>query len=451
MARTTEHKEGKATVRLIYRTHKTLADGSHPFWLRITKDRKTTYVATGISLLPKYWNDKYTSYKEAIRKNYPEPYRNDLIKKLLEWEQKYSNAAETLSGNDQIHDAKDVAAKAIEGRKQTRSVTLLEYTNGLCESMKRAGQNGNADIYKELHRLLTRFIVDEYGVKDMSFDKVTVKFCNALETYLRERSNADNTIHQRFRVLRAVMNKAIAEDASKPESYPFARNAAEKHKFQLGKFSTKTRKRAISRDDVRRIEAYQVSTEPTGLYASLRKTNEHLQLAKDVFLFSFYVGGINFIDLAALKWGDISTDTAGNYRVSYVRQKTGGRFNIRLSGPTLAIINMYRPFTENGSDSYVFPILNNARHTTASQIKNRCHKVLGEVNTDLKTIGAAVGITTPLTTYVARHSFATALKRSGIATAVISEALGHTTESVTQTYLTSFASETVDSAYDALL
>ncbi|WP_461112986.1 Arm DNA-binding domain-containing protein [Spirosoma jeollabukense] len=79
MGRTTESKEGKATVKVIYRNVKTLADGSHPFWLRITKSRKTTYVATGFSLHPKYWNDNYSSYRDAIRKSYPEPYRNDLI------------------------------------------------------------------------------------------------------------------------------------------------------------------------------------------------------------------------------------------------------------------------------------------------------------------------------------------------------------------------------------
>ncbi|WP_245878024.1 site-specific integrase [Spirosoma fluviale] len=452
MERTTKHKEGKATVKIVYYKHKTLSDGSHPFVVRITKDRKNRWVSTGKSLQPKFWNDKYDSYETAIRRSYLEPFREELITELAKWEKKFKKSAEELVAADEVgHTSKDVAAQVAQQRAKVRRVPLLEYIEEQHTAMKRAGQNGNADIYKELQRLLSRFIDEEYGVKDLSFDKVTVKFCNALETHLRERGNADNTMHQRFRVLRAVLNKAIAEEVTKPDTYPFARNAAEKHKFQLGKFSTKTSKRAISRDDVRKVEAYQVPTVQPGLYASLRKSTEHLQLAKDVFLFSFYVGGINFIDLAALRWRDIAKDADGKYRVNYVRQKTGGRFSIRLAPPSLSIINYYRPFTENGPDSYVFPILKKGQHITASQIKNRCHKVLGEVNTDLKTIASAVGITIPLTTYVARHSFASALKRGGIATAVISEAMGHTTESVTQTYLSSFSSETVDSAYDALL
>ncbi|CCH01385.1 integrase [Fibrella aestuarina BUZ 2] len=452
MARTTEHKEGKASVKVIYRTVKLLSDGSHPFWVRIIKDRKTKYIATGISLNSKYWNDKHTNFREAIRKSYPEPYREDLIRQLTDWEDKYKASATELVNADEVgYTAKDVAEQVAQKRATVRKVSLLAYIDEVCLAMKRAGQHGNADIYKELKAIVARFLKEEYSTADIAFDKVSVKFCNSLETHLRERGNSDNTIHQRFRVLRAIVNKAIAEEVTKPEHYPFARNAAEKHKFQLGKFNTKTSKRAISRDDVRKVESYQVPAIEPGLYASLRKTSEHLQLAKDVFLFSFYLGGINFVDLAALKWRNINKDISGNYRVDYVRQKTGGRFSVRLNAPTQAILDAYRPITENGSESYAFPILNNTRHTTPSQIKNRCHKVLGEVNTNLKTIAEAVGITVTLTTYVARHSFASAMKQAGIATSIISEAMGHTTEAVTQTYLTSFASETVDSAYDALL
>ncbi|MCC5613300.1 tyrosine-type recombinase/integrase, partial [Nostoc sp. CHAB 5834] len=89
-------------------------------------------------------------------------------------------------------------------------------------------------------------------------------------------------------------------------------------------------------------------------------------------------------------------------------------------------------------------------HKTPSQIHNRCSKVMGHVNADLKTIGSAVGIATPITSYVARHSFAMALKRSGIATAVISEAMGHNDERTTQIYLSEFDTDLVDAAFENL-
>ncbi|QJW90748.1 site-specific integrase [Spirosoma taeanense] len=455
MARTTEHKEGKATVRIIYRTAKTLSDGSHPFWVRITKDRKTKFVATGLSLAPKYWNDKYTGFKEAIRKSYPEPYREELIKKLTSWENKYADTAEALASADEKHDARTVASKTIEGRKRTRDATLLAYIDELVTAMIAARQKGNSIIYRDLKNQLADFLHKLHGPqkKDVPFSQVTVRFCNQLETFLRQRGNSDTTLSNRYRTLRAVFNKAIAEGLAKPDHYPFARNISEKHKFSIGKFDTSTQKRAISRDDIRKIEAFIPIGTATGKSANLRNAIEveRLTLAKSVFLFSFYCGGINFVDLAKLRWHNLSVDNESNHRLTYIRQKTGGKFSIRLLSPAVAIIEQYRSYTYTSPDNYVFPILNTQKHQTATQVHNRTHKVSAMINADLKILGERVGISTPLTTYVARHSFATTLRQKGTATAVISQALGHKTEAVTAIYLDSFASETVDSAYDALL
>ena len=115
------------------------------------------------------------------------------------------------------------------------------------------------------------------------------------------------------------------------------------------------------------------------------------------------------------------------------------------------MIEGFRPFTCSSPDSYIFPVLDNKQHITEAQINNRLNKILGQINRDLKTLGERAGIETPLTTYVARHSFATALRQAGTTTAVISQAMGHKSEAVTAIYLDSFASETVDAAFDTLL
>ncbi|UFH51816.1 site-specific integrase [Spirosoma sp. KNUC1025] len=454
MSRTTEHKEGKATVRIIYRTAKALVDGSHPFWVRITKDRKSTFVATGHSLLPKYWNDNYTNYREAIRKSYPEPHRNNLINALEGWEKKYSHAADTLAVSDERHDTKAVANKAIEERKQARRVMLLAYIDELVEGMVVARKKGNSIIYRDLRNQLSDFIADQPDKNvDISFSDVSVRFCNQLETFFRQRGNTDTTISNRYRTLRAVFNKAIAEGIAKPEHYPFARNVVEKHKFSIGKYDTSTQKRAISRDEIRKIEAFQPVGTYTGPHSSLRNAveAERLSLAKNVFLFSFFSAGMNFVDLAKLLWKNITTDGNGNYRLNYVRQKTGGKFSLRLLPAAIAIIDNYRPVTNDGPNSYIFPVLSDKKHVTPTQIHNRIHKVSAMVNEDLKRVGERAGIATPLTTYVARHSFATSLRMSGVADAITSQALGHKTAAVTAVYLDSFASETIDAAFDALL
>ena len=183
---------------------------------------------------------------------------------------------------------------------------------------------------------------------------------------------------------------------------------------------------------------------------ALRNTQERLQLAKDLFLFSYYCGGINFVDIAMLKWVNIGTDMDEKPRLTYTRQKTGGKFSIRLIPHALAILERYKLDRTSNPKTYVFPVLNTTLHKTASQIHNRCNKVMGQVNVDLKTIGTGEGITTPLTTYVARHSFATALKRSGVATGIISEAMGHSDERTTQIYLSEFDTDLMDAAFDNL-
>lgn len=436
--RTTEHKEGKATVRAVYYTSKTLADGSHPFMLCITKNRQRKYLATGLSLLPKYWNDTKTGYRQAIRKSYPDPLRDDLINKLAGWEKKYDTAAGDIASNDEQHTATDVAQKAIEGRKATRRVKVLAYIDELVETMKASRQLGNASVYRDMRSQLAKFIKDEYGTDDIPFDRVTVSFCNEWENTLRACGNEGNTLSQRFRTLRAVLNKAIANGVAKAEHYPFARNVAERHKYQVGKFDLSTTKRALTRDDVRKLE-------------TLQPTTERLRLAKNVFLFSFYVGGVNFVDLSQLRWQNLTNDADGHLRVNYVRRKTGGKFSVRLLAPAAAIVEYYRPATHTGPGGYVFPIINGERHKTPTQIDNRLHKMLRQVNGDLKTLAAEAGIAVPITTYTARHSFATSLKRAGVATGVISESMGHKSEAVTAVYLDSFASDVVDSAFENLL
>ena len=147
MSKTTEHKEGKATVKVVYYTSNTLADGSHPFFVRITKDRKRKYIATGLSLHPKYW---HAGNKEP-RNNFPKPAdREELIGALREWHDKYKDVANELAKADEQHDARSVAARVAENRSKTRSGRLLAYCDELSDSYRAMGKVGNAGIYKDL-------------------------------------------------------------------------------------------------------------------------------------------------------------------------------------------------------------------------------------------------------------------------------------------------------------
>ena len=117
---------------------------------------------------------------------------------------------------------------------------------------------------------------------------------------------------------------------------------------------------------------------------------------------------------------------------------------------TQSIVSKYITANKSGAD-YIFPILDRAIHKTEIQIANRLNKVLRHINRELKNWGKTLGLPTKLTTYVARHTFATVLKRSGVNIAIISELLGHSDLSTTQIYLDSFDNEQIAEAMKNLV
>ena len=152
---------------------------------------------------------------------------------------------------------------------------------------------------------------------------------------------------------------------------------------------------------------------------------------------------MNFTDMLKLEWSNISEDT-----IYYVRSKTKGTFQIKIVEPVRKILEYY--YENNRGTKYVFPILLHD-NLTPDQIENRKGKTLGRYNRDLKEIARITGIKKPITSYVARHSFANCLKQKGVATDIISESLGHQNLTITQVYLKQLNTEVVDKAMEILL
>ncbi len=167
------------------------------------------------------------------------------------------------------------------------------------------------------------------------------------------------------------------------------------------------------------------------------------RLAIALFTFSYFTAGINFIDMAMLKHENIVDG-----KLYYTRAKTKKQIIIPLQEKAMEIISNYYVNHASGS-AYVFPIFSEF-HKNEVQKANRLHKVLAKINKALKNIGVELGLPIKLTTYVARHSFATVLKRAGVLTSIISESLGHSSEKITQTYLDSFENSQIEEALSHL-
>ena len=261
------------------------------------------------------------------------------------------------------------------------------------------------------------------GHLDFYFSDIDVGWLKDYEGWLHKHRLSENTIGIRFRTLRVLYNMAITEGLVKTEHYPFK-------KFKVSKLHKETAKRAITKDQIKQIMS--VDTSSFRFYK---------KLAVDMFVFSYLMGGINFTDMSMLTYDNIEGD-----RLVYVRQKTNKTIILPMLDEAFSIIRKYK----DGKRKYVFPVLDD-RKRTAMQLRYRILDVLSNVNGHLESIGRSLGIELKLTTYVARHSYATVLKRSGVSTSIICESLGHSSERVTQIYLDSFDNEQINNAMKNLL
>jgi integrase len=403
------------TVTAILYKSKTLASGEHPIMIRVSKNQSRKYISLGLSCNEKDWDVK----SNLPKKSHPNKAVIDSIiaKKVKEYKDKILNFKQ---------EDKDFTPDVLiaETNKPLKRTTIFAYFALKIQHLKDRKQIGNAKVYIDTLSQLKTYVDN----KDFSFSQLDYSFLVKFETHLKSKGLSDNGISVRFRTIRALFNSAIDENFAKRDIYPF-------DKFKISeRYSTKTQKRAITKEDIKKVEAL------------IFKKNTSEFEAQQYFLFSYYGQGINFVDIANLKWRNLI-----NGRIFYKRAKTGNELNFKLAEPALNIIEHFRLAKNSLQNDYIFPILNTDIHLTPTQKHNRVHKVLTRVNKDLKNIGKEAGVVTPLTSYVARHTFATVLKRSGVNTAVISEAMGHQTEAITQTYLKSFENSIIDEAMEHLL
>lgn len=404
-----------ATISVICYKSKTLANGEHPLMLRIAQNGKSTYKSLKISVAAKHWD---------FERNVPKPNNpnKDLIQKIiLKTKLDYQQKILEKKANSEEFTASSLIN---EQKEEIKAKTVEEFYLSLIEDLKQKGRIGNSYAYLNSYNTLRNF---NKGKKlNYTFSHIDVSFCKKFEDWMRSKGNKDTTLSYQFRTLRATYNKAIEAKIVAREKNPFI-------EYKLSHFNTKTIKRALSKNDILKI-----------INADCTNQSKLRQLTHDLFSFSYLCGGISFVDIANLTRQNIVED-----RLIYQRQKTHGNINLLLSKEASTIIAKYSTYQQEAE--YLFPILHCKRHITPMQKSNRVHKICHQVNTELRKFAQELGITAEVTTYVARHSFATILKKSGVNIGIISQALGHQDIKTTQIYLSKFDNEQVDDAMKNLL
>lgn len=311
-----------------------------------------------------------------------------------------------------------------EQKQEIKAQTVEEFYQHLIQNLRALGKVGNADAYLNSYNSLKNF---NKGKKlTYTFSYINSSFLKKYEDWLRSKDIKETTLSFQFRTLRAAFNKAIEENAVSKEKNPF-------EQFKISKFNTKTKKRALTKEDIMKI----ITTE------TINPTELRL-FARDIFTFSYLCGGISFVDVANLTMSNIHKG-----RLLYSRQKTHGAIDFKLCEQANEIIEKYTSYREQAT--YLFPILNAKLHKTPMQKKNRVRKVLARINKELKVLSSELEIEDTVTTYVARHSFASVLKKSGVNIGIISQALGHQDIKTTEIYLSKFDDQQMDAAMSNLL
>jgi integrase/recombinase XerD len=192
----------------------------------------------------------------------------------------------------------------------------------------------------------------------------------------------------------------------------------------------------LSKQDLQLLLDYDSSTNKEGIKALY------------TYLFSFYCRGMNFTDLAELKWDDVDLSS-----FSYIRNKTLVKLNVKIPDnkymdEILLYFKMYRPFDTD----YIFPILEKEQNLyTKTELRDRKKSVLNYYGKLLNKISIECGIKTKVTFYTARHTFATLSLKKGVSTVMIKQGLGHQSIKTTETYLEDFSTEELDLAFEDII
>ena len=299
------------------------------------------------------------------------------------------------------HDSLPATGK--EGKKQ-----LGTFGRSVAKQLKSLGKDRLAETYTSSLNSFLRFLGNQ---RDISLSRITPELMQKYEIYLENKGLVPNTISFYMRNLRAIYNRAVERQLTKDRT-PF------KHVYTG---IEKTMKRAVAAKVISRIKNMDLSFHPSW------------EQSRDLFLFSFYTRGMSFIDMTYLKKSDLK-----NGLLVYRRQKTGQQLTIKWEKPMQDIVNKY----QNPDSPYLLPIIHTPGYKERRQYMTGIHLI----NKHLRKIGELVKSPIQLTTYVARHGWASIAQSKNIPISVISEAMGHDSESTTRIYLASLDTSLVDHA-----
>ena len=396
-----------ASIKVKFRPS-TVADHEGTIYYQILHERKPRQLLSDYHVFQSEWDESramVVTTQNRERKAFILS-----IRERIRWDvERLTKIIRKLDGNGLQYTADDVID---EFNRYAQEYSLFNFMESIIIKLKQNGKVRTSETYTSALNSFKKFRKDE----DIMLDCLNSEVMEAYEAWHQSRGVAPNTISFYTRILRAVYNRAVEEDIVENKN-PF------RHVYTG---VDKTIKRALPLPIIKKIKALDLSLTPA------------LDYARDMFMMSFMLRGMSFIDMAFLR----KTDLQNGY-VTYRRRKTGQKLVIEWTNEMQLILDKY---PENASD-YLLPVIRNPG------TNERCtyHNMGYNINHSLKAVAKVVGVTIPLTLYVARHSWASIAKSKGIPLSVISEGMGHDNEATTQIYLASLDTSAVDKANSLII
>lgn len=390
-----------ATIKLTIDNRRPYSDGRYPIIFRLTSNTKSTSIESGIKLFDKEWDFD----KGKVTKTHPN-YKNlniHLKQKLFDLEKKL--LALTSKQNELgVKELKDT----LLNKEKTTEILFLKFATDEINLLKKQEKYGNAQSYETAVNRLVKFTG-----KDLIMNKISYALIVNFESQLLQEGLTRNSVAVYMREIRALLNKAIKKELMDKNKYPF-------NSYKIK--TEKTVSRAITKNDLQKIKNHPL------------EEGSKLWHSRNTFLLIFNLIGISFIDLALLTQNSIQQG-----RIVYKRRKTGTIYSIRITQEAERLLSIYR-----GDGQYLLSDLNldtvekqNERKLINQRLKN-CNKYLTK-------LGKLCELPIPLTTYVARYTWANVAKSLGFAKDQIAEALGHEYGNrITGIYLDNYGNEVID-------
>lgn len=380
-----------ASVKLKLNKSRALKDGNYPVVFQLIHQKRKKLIYTKYRMRE---DDFITITKKISSNNDSDCEVSRELQKTYKW---FHAQIRRLENRGDEYTVNDIAKIALP--KAARKLFLLPYIDTQIEWKKSKKKNGIAAAYQSTRSSLAKYI----GKKEIKISQVNYGFVNHYRDYLSENGATENTIGYYLRNFKALYNLAVRDGIVSPCDYPFKKICTR---------PCKTVKRALDREQM--IKLTSLSLQP----------HSELKRSLDLFLFGFYAQGMAFVDIAYLKWKNFS----GNL-IIYRRHKSKQLIQIDITPQIRSIINEHGNSMCN-ADEYVFPIIK-AGINEYQQYRT----ALGRTNRHLKKISGKLNIHPSLTTYTARHTWATLAREYGAPVSAISVGLGHTKEEMTLVYL----------------